>query len=211
MLSLMAMVRARKFCNRDILCPPLRSPPFLSHPIFPIGDAATCGDRDANAASFVSSGAPARDGSHRNEKLLQDPVRLRQISERIPAGRWGEPRDFAGPVVFLASAASNYVCGELLVVDGVSSLSCSSFFALRSFACLLPPSIPISRPSGLGLLPVSYLPLLVRAHAHAHPHTRAISALGRGPRGGAGHATRCGPGVGFVRGVDVLLCTCCFV
>jgi hypothetical protein len=55
----------------------------------------------------------------RNEKLLKDPVRLRQISERIPAGRWGEPKDFAGPVVFLASPASQYVCGELLVVDGV--------------------------------------------------------------------------------------------
>ncbi|KAI0763158.1 hypothetical protein BC629DRAFT_1725938 [Irpex lacteus] len=53
-----------------------------------------------------------------NEKLLQDPTRLRQISERIPAGRWGQPADFAGPVVFLASDASQYVCGELLVVDG---------------------------------------------------------------------------------------------
>ncbi|KJA25544.1 hypothetical protein HYPSUDRAFT_37534 [Hypholoma sublateritium FD-334 SS-4] len=53
-----------------------------------------------------------------NEKLLADPTRLRQISERIPAGRWGEPADFAGPVVFLASQASAYVCGELLVVDG---------------------------------------------------------------------------------------------
>jgi len=53
-----------------------------------------------------------------NEKLLQDPVRLRQISERIPAGRWGDPKDFAGPIVFLASKASQYVCGELLVVDG---------------------------------------------------------------------------------------------
>jgi 2-deoxy-D-gluconate 3-dehydrogenase len=53
-----------------------------------------------------------------NEKLLQDPVRYRQISERIPAGRWGDPKDFAGPIVFLASAASQYVCGELLVVDG---------------------------------------------------------------------------------------------
>lgn len=62
----------------------------------------------------------------RNEKLLQDPVRLRQISERIPAGRWGEPRDFAGPVVFLASDASQYVCGELLVVDGVCIFSSSS-------------------------------------------------------------------------------------
>lgn len=58
--------------------------------------------------------------TRRNEKLLADPVRLRQISERIPAGRWGEPSDFAGPVVFLASSASQYVCGELLVVDGVS-------------------------------------------------------------------------------------------
>lgn len=56
----------------------------------------------------------------RNEKLLNDSVRLRQISERIPAGRWGQPKDFAGPVVFLASDASQYVCGELLVVDGVS-------------------------------------------------------------------------------------------
>ena len=60
---------------------------------------------------------------YRNEKLLADPVRLRQISERIPAGRWGDPRDFAGPVVFLASNASQYVCGELLVVDGVSPRS----------------------------------------------------------------------------------------
>lgn len=53
-----------------------------------------------------------------NEKLLADPTRLRQISERIPAGRWGQPKDFAGPIVFLASPASQYVCGELLVVDG---------------------------------------------------------------------------------------------
>ena len=69
--------------------------------------------------------------SHRNEKLLQDPNRLRQISERIPAGRWGQPADFAGPVVFLASDASQYVCGELLVVDGVSVLSLSSVMCPR--------------------------------------------------------------------------------
>jgi hypothetical protein len=56
---------------------------------------------------------------YRNEKLLADPERFRQISERIPAARWGEPKDFAGPAVFLASQASQYVCGELLVVDGV--------------------------------------------------------------------------------------------
>ncbi|KAL4244435.1 short-chain dehydrogenases/reductases (SDR) family protein [Abortiporus biennis] len=53
-----------------------------------------------------------------NANLLSNPTRLRQISERIPAGRWGEPDDFKGPVVFLASKASDYVCGELVVVDG---------------------------------------------------------------------------------------------
>ncbi|KAF8879654.1 2-deoxy-D-gluconate 3-dehydrogenase [Gymnopilus junonius] len=53
-----------------------------------------------------------------NSALLANPTRLRQISERIPAGRWGEPADFAGVTVFLASRASQYVCGELVVVDG---------------------------------------------------------------------------------------------
>jgi 2-deoxy-D-gluconate 3-dehydrogenase len=37
---------------------------------------------------------------------------------RIPAGRWGRPSDLAGAVVFLASAASNYIDGSVLVVDG---------------------------------------------------------------------------------------------
>jgi 2-deoxy-D-gluconate 3-dehydrogenase len=38
--------------------------------------------------------------------------------KRIPAGRWGDPEDFKGPIVFLASEASRYVHGEILVVDG---------------------------------------------------------------------------------------------
>ena len=41
-----------------------------------------------------------------------------QILARIPAGRWGDPEDFNGPVIFLASDASRYVHGEILVVDG---------------------------------------------------------------------------------------------
>ena len=45
-------------------------------------------------------------------------MRSEQISARIPAGRWGEPADLAGAVVFLASAASDYVNGHVLVVDG---------------------------------------------------------------------------------------------
>ncbi|KZP24900.1 NAD(P)-binding protein [Athelia psychrophila] len=66
----------------------------------------------------VNGIAPGYIATDMNEKLLADPNRLRQISERIPAGRWGQPQDFAGPVVFLSSSASQYVCGELLVVDG---------------------------------------------------------------------------------------------
>jgi 2-dehydro-3-deoxy-D-gluconate 5-dehydrogenase len=50
--------------------------------------------------------------------LQQDETRNRQILERIPAGRWGEPEDLAGAVVFLASPAADYVNGEVLVVDG---------------------------------------------------------------------------------------------
>ena len=54
-----------------------------------------------------------------NTKALQaDETRNRQILERIPAGRWGEPSDLAGAAVFLASAASDYVNGHVLVVDG---------------------------------------------------------------------------------------------
>lgn len=53
-----------------------------------------------------------------NEALIADPVRSKQILERIPAGRWGTPEDFEGAIVYLASRASDYVSGECLVVDG---------------------------------------------------------------------------------------------
>ena len=54
-----------------------------------------------------------------NTQLLQDDQeRSEQISARIPAGRWGEPSDIGGAAVFLASRASDYVNGHVLVVDG---------------------------------------------------------------------------------------------
>jgi len=52
------------------------------------------------------------------QALREDPVRSQAILSRIPAGRWGEPKDFAGPVVFLASAASDYLHGTIVTVDG---------------------------------------------------------------------------------------------
>ncbi|KAJ7646972.1 NAD-binding protein [Roridomyces roridus] len=57
-------------------------------------------------------------GINMNTALIADPVRSRQIMERIPIGRWGTPEDFEGAVIFLASRASDYVCGESLLVDG---------------------------------------------------------------------------------------------
>jgi 2-dehydro-3-deoxy-D-gluconate 5-dehydrogenase len=54
-----------------------------------------------------------------NTRLLQEnETRNRQILERIPAGRWGEPDDLSGAAVFLCSSASDYINGHVLVVDG---------------------------------------------------------------------------------------------
>lgn len=52
------------------------------------------------------------------QALREDPVRFQAILGRIPARRWTRPEDFAGVVVFLASAASDYVHGALVPVDG---------------------------------------------------------------------------------------------
>ncbi len=66
----------------------------------------------------VNAIAPGYIATDNTEALRNDPVRNEQIMARIPAGRWGEPEDFKGPVVFLASEAANYVHGATLLVDG---------------------------------------------------------------------------------------------
>lgn len=66
----------------------------------------------------VNAIAPGYFATSITEALRNDQDRNRQILERIPAGRWGDPDDLAGTVVFLASAASDYVNGTLISVDG---------------------------------------------------------------------------------------------
>ena len=66
----------------------------------------------------VNAVAPGYVRTEITEPLQKDPVRGPQILERIPQGRWAEPEDMVGAVVFLASDASSYVQGHLLVVDG---------------------------------------------------------------------------------------------
>jgi 2-deoxy-D-gluconate 3-dehydrogenase len=66
----------------------------------------------------VNAIAPGYIRTDNTKALQEDAARSRQIQDRIPAGRWGEPEDLGGAVVFLASNASDYVHGHLLVVDG---------------------------------------------------------------------------------------------
>ena len=66
----------------------------------------------------VNAIAPGYMVTDNTKPLIEDPVRYQDITARIPAGRWGQPDDLAGAAVFLASGASNYVHGHVLVVDG---------------------------------------------------------------------------------------------
>jgi len=66
----------------------------------------------------VNAIAPGYMQTDNTKALRDDPQRNKQITERIPAGRWGTPEDVAGAAVFLASRASDYVHGHVLVVDG---------------------------------------------------------------------------------------------
>lgn len=66
----------------------------------------------------VNAIAPGYIATNNTAALQADETRNRQILERIPAGRWGDPKDIAGAAVFLASSAADYVNGHVLTVDG---------------------------------------------------------------------------------------------
>jgi len=66
----------------------------------------------------VNAIAPGYIATDNTEALRNNPERADSILSRIPAGRWGEPRDFAGPTVFLCSDAAAYMHGSIMLVDG---------------------------------------------------------------------------------------------
>ena len=66
----------------------------------------------------VNGIAPGYIETDNTRALRNDPDRYGSLLERIPAGRWGQPGDFAGVTVFLASSAADYVCGTIIPVDG---------------------------------------------------------------------------------------------
>ncbi len=72
----------------------------------------------ASKGLHVNGIAPGYIATDNTEALRNDAARSKSILDRIPSNRWGNADDFKGPVVFLASAASDYVQGEILTVDG---------------------------------------------------------------------------------------------
>ena len=72
----------------------------------------------ASKGITVNGLAPGYIATENTSALRADPVRSEAILSRIPAGRWGTPADFGGPCVFLSSAASDYMNGSIVTVDG---------------------------------------------------------------------------------------------
>jgi len=66
----------------------------------------------------VNAIAPGYMRTDNTAALQADPVRSKEILSRIPAGRWGEPADLEGTIVFLASSASDYLSGQVIAIDG---------------------------------------------------------------------------------------------
>jgi 2-deoxy-D-gluconate 3-dehydrogenase len=72
----------------------------------------------ASTGINVNAIAPGYVRTNLNRHIWQDPTRAAEVLGRIPAGRWGEPDDLFGAVVFLSSNLSDYVHGVVLPVDG---------------------------------------------------------------------------------------------
>ncbi len=96
----------------------------INVPGYTASKAAVAGLVKALANEWASKGvnvngiAPGYIATKNTQALREDAERSKSILERIPAGRWGNPEDFKGAAIFLSSAASAYVHGEILTVDG---------------------------------------------------------------------------------------------
>lgn len=96
----------------------------INVPGYTASKSAVAGLVKAFANEWASKGinvngiAPGYIATNNTEALRADAERSKAILDRIPAARWGEPKDFKGPVVFLCSEASSYMNGHVMVVDG---------------------------------------------------------------------------------------------
>jgi 2-deoxy-D-gluconate 3-dehydrogenase len=93
-------------------------PPYTASKHGVVGIVRLLSNEWASKGIHVNAVAPGYMVTDSTQALREDPARSEAILGRIPAGRWGDPDDLKGAVVFLASRASSYVHGETLVVDG---------------------------------------------------------------------------------------------
>jgi 2-deoxy-D-gluconate 3-dehydrogenase len=96
----------------------IRVPSYTASKSGVVGLTKLLANEWASKGVNVNAIAPGYIATNNTTALQADEVRNRQILERIPVGRWGQPSDLAGAVVFLASDASDYVQGHVLAVDG---------------------------------------------------------------------------------------------
>ena len=96
----------------------LRVPSYTASKSALAGLTKTLCNEWASRGINVNGLAPGYFATNNTAQLQADESRNRQILERIPAGRWGEPEDLAGAAVFLASRASDYMHGAIVPVDG---------------------------------------------------------------------------------------------
>jgi len=96
----------------------IRVPSYTASKSGVLGITRLMANEWANEGINVNAIAPGYMATNNTEALRDDEQRNREILNRIPADRWGQPDDLMGPVVFLASRASDYVNGHTLAVDG---------------------------------------------------------------------------------------------
>lgn len=96
----------------------IRVPSYTASKSAVIGITRLLANEWAKQGINVNAIAPGYMVTNNTQQLRTDEERNQQILERIPAGRWGTPEDMMGPIVFLASSASDYVNGYTLAVDG---------------------------------------------------------------------------------------------
>lgn len=96
----------------------IRVPSYTASKSGVLGITRLLANEWAAKAINVNAIAPGYMATNNTQQLRADSERNKEIIDRIPAGRWGTPDDLKGPVVFLASPASDYIHGYTLAVDG---------------------------------------------------------------------------------------------
>lgn len=96
----------------------IRVPSYTASKSAVVGVTRLLANEWARHGINVNALAPGYMATNNTDELRSSPERHQQILDRIPAGRWGEPEDMMGPAVFLASAASDYINGYTVAVDG---------------------------------------------------------------------------------------------